>query len=294
MKIILGIPDLKIPVWTFKQPLMVNQLNWNNLSWENETWVDSGGYQIMVKGIKVEIEKVVEKYKILDATQYMSLDIPSNPCHKPSELNYKYFEYLYGVFDKKIVPVIHAYDVESIKKSIDFYSKYTDLVAFGGIIPPTLNKSGNKKLAVTIYHLVRKLWKGKIHVLGAGSPFMRKVYFNANSVDTSTYRIKGIHGMVIIPGKGERYVGERKIVWGTRRASEEELENLLSFLDRTNYPFPIRLDNWVDRSLINAWVLLNSEYEINNPLIEYSKKLDSFPEDEIEEEVNELCMRATI
>ncbi len=43
MKIILGIPDLKIPVWTFKQPLMVNQLNWNNLSWENETWVDSGG-----------------------------------------------------------------------------------------------------------------------------------------------------------------------------------------------------------------------------------------------------------
>jgi len=38
------------------------------------------------------------------ATTIHELDIPSNPCHKPSELNYKYFEYLYAVFDKKIVP----------------------------------------------------------------------------------------------------------------------------------------------------------------------------------------------
>ncbi|WP_338603968.1 hypothetical protein V6M85_05415 [Sulfolobus tengchongensis] len=294
MKIILGIPDLKIPVWELKSPLMINQLNWNELNWKNETWVDSGGYQIMVKGIKVDLQKVIEKYKLLDATRYMSLDIPTKPCQKPSELNYKHFEYLYSVFDKKIIPVIHAYDTDSIKKAVDFYSQYTDIVAFGGIVPPTLNRSGNKKLAVAMYHLVRKIWRGSIHVLGAGSPFMRKVYFNADSVDTSTYRVKGIHGMVLIPGKGERYVGERKIIWRARRANEAELETLLTFLDKTHYPFTVRLDNWIDRSLINAWVLLNSEYEIEHPLIKYSRYLDNQTEEELEDEVNELCMRTTL
>ncbi|BDB99058.1 hypothetical protein [Saccharolobus caldissimus] len=291
MKIILGIPDFKIPIWEFKTPLMINQLNWEKIPWENETWVDSGGYQIMKRGISIDLDKVIEKYKMLNASYYMSLDIPPLPCNKPSETNFKNFDYLYSRFDKKIIPVVHAYDTESIKKAVDFYTNYTDTIAFGGIVPPTLNRSGNKKLAVAMYHLVRKLWRGKIHVLGAGSPFMRKVYFDADSVDTSTYRVKGIHGMIIIPGKGERYVGERKIVWKARRANEEELEILLSFLDKTHYPFEVRFDNWIDRSLINAWVLLHSEYEINHPLIRYSKELSTKNIEEIEEEINELCMQ---
>ncbi|MEM0131845.1 MAG: hypothetical protein QXN74_07285 [Saccharolobus sp.] len=288
MKIILGIPDTKVPIWKICDiPLMINQLMWDSVEWENETWVDSGGYQIMVKKRKIGLEDVLEKYKILNADYYISLDIPATPCEKPSELNFKHFEYLYTKFDnKKIIPVIHAYDVESIKKAIDFYSQYTDYIAFGGIVPPSLNKVANKKLAVAMYRLVRKEWKGKIHVLGAGSPFMRKVFYDADSVDTSTYRVKAIHGMVLLPGKGERYVGERKISWGARRISEDELESLKVFLEKTHYSFPIRFDNWIDRSLINAWVLLHSEYEIDHPLIRYSHNITN-----PEAEVNELCRK---
>ena len=288
MKIILGIPDTKVPIWKICDiPLMINQLMWDSVEWENETWVDSGGYQIMVKKRKIGLEDVLEKYKILNADYYISLDIPATPCEKPSELNFKHFEYLYTKFDnKKIIPVIHAYDVESIKKAIDFYSQYTDYIAFGGIVPPSLNKVASQKLAVAMYRLVRKEWKGKIHVLGAGSPFMRKVFYDADSVDTSTYRVKAIHGMVLLPGKGERYVGERKISWGARRISEDELESLKAFLEKTHYPFPIRFDNWVDRALINAWVLLHSEYEEDNPLIRYAHNIT-----DPEAEINELCRR---
>ncbi|TRM84566.1 hypothetical protein DJ522_04230, partial [Sulfolobus sp. F3] len=173
---------------------------------------------------------------------------------------------------------------ENIKKAVDFYSQYTDIVAFGGIVPPSLNGGGGKKLAIAMYRLLRKLWKGKIHVLGAGSPFMRKLFYDADSVDTSTYRVKAIHGMIIIPGKGERYVGERKIVWKARRATQEEIETLLSFLERTHFPFQPRLEDWVSRALINAWVLLHSEYEKDHPLIKYTKSLK-----EPEEELTELC-----
>jgi 7-cyano-7-deazaguanine tRNA-ribosyltransferase len=281
MKIVLGLQDTKVPVWEFSTPLMINQLNWNSISWDNETWVDSGGYQIMVKGISVNLDNVVEKYKILNAHYYMSLDIPSSPCSKPSDLNFKHFEYLYSRLEKRVIPVIHAYDVDSIKKAVDFYSQYTDTVAFGGIVPPSLNGGGGKKLAIAMYRLLRKEWKGKIHVLGAGSPFMRKLFYDADSVDTSTYRVKAIHGMVIIPGKGERYVGERKIVWKARRATEEELETLMTFLERTHFPFPIRLNDWIGRSLINAWVTLNSEYEETHYLIEYSRNIKD-PETEAE------------
>ncbi|MEM3715459.1 MAG: hypothetical protein QXF82_10980, partial [Nitrososphaeria archaeon] len=262
------------------------QLVWDSAEWKNETWVDSGGYQIMVRKMQISVDAVLEKYKRLNADYYISLDIPATPCEKPSELNFKHFEYLYTKLDKNIIPVIHAYDVESIKKAIDFYSQYTDYIAFGGIVPPSLNKIANKKLAVAMYRLVRKEWKGKIHVLGAGSPFMRKVFYDADSVDTSTYRVKAIHGMVLLPGKGERYVGERKINWGSRRISEDELELLKVFLEKTHYPFPIRFDNWIDRSLINAWVLLHSEYEADHPLIKYSHSIT-----DPEAEINELCRK---
>ncbi|MBW9140852.1 MAG: hypothetical protein K1T65_03995 [Candidatus Aramenus sp.] len=290
MKVILGIPDARVPVWELGTPLMVNQLSWDRVPWPNETWVDSGGYQIMLRGVKVDLNAVLEKYKLLDAKYYMSLDVPPpTPCSKPSEVNFKHFEYLYTSLEKKIIPVIHAYDVESLKEAVDFYSQYTDTVAFGGIVPPSLNGGGGKKLAIATYKLLRREWKGKVHVLGAGSPFMRKLFYDADSVDTSTYRIKAIHGMVLIPGLGERYVGDRKIVWKAKRATHEEVETLLSFLEKTRFPFTPKLDHWKGRALINAWVLLHSEYEVDNPLIAYSKELE-----DPEEEVNELCLRKAL
>ena len=62
MKIILGIPDTKVPIWKICDiPLMINQLMWDSVEWENETWVDSGGYQIMVKKKNISLDEVFEK-----------------------------------------------------------------------------------------------------------------------------------------------------------------------------------------------------------------------------------------
>ncbi|MCY0849380.1 hypothetical protein [Sulfuracidifex metallicus] len=264
MKIILGIPDLRLPIWDLGIPVMINQLSWEKIPWNNETWVDSGGYQILMRGLSLNLEAVYKKYLYLNANVFMSLDKPVSPCSSVPKENFSNFEYLYHKLDsKEIIPVVHAYKLEDLKKAIDFYKSYgVRKIAYGGIVPPTMGQKGSRSLVKHIYKFIRKSLESTwIHVLGAGSPYMRKVFHDAESVDTSTYRIKAIHGMIIIPGKGERYVGERKIVWRVKRASEEELETLYSFLDSTHFPFKPDLTHWKTRSMINAWVLINSSYE---------------------------------
>ena len=287
MEIFLGVQDLKIPVWEFNTSIMINQLKWDFIPWKNRTWVDSGGYQIMKKGIKICIKEVEKKYKILNADAYMNLDVPSSPCQSVDKANFENFEHLY-MREINVIPIIHAYNSGDIDKAIDFYTQYTDIIAFGGIVPPSLK--GGRKFIIYAYHYIRKSVK-RIHVLGAGSPFMRKIFFNTNSVDTATYRVKGVNGLILIPGKGEKYVGERNISWRTRRATKEELEILFSFLERTHYPYEIKLDNWIDRSLINAWVMLYSEYEGESWETRLSREVDKLSKSEIKDNIESFCKK---
>jgi hypothetical protein len=261
MKIILGIPDNRIPIWEFKTPIMFNQLKKVERVWENETWVDSGGYQIMKKGVRISVEEVIKRYKEVEGDYFISLDIPTPPCNPPSEESFSNYLKLYEA-EINVVPVIHAYPFEWVDKSLDFYKSHPPKVlAYGGVVPPILQKyKGGRLKTIVTYHYLRRKWGGSLHVMGAGSPYMRAVFFNADSVDTSTYRVKAIHGMVIIPGKGEKYVGVREIRWGTKRATNEEIEELLSFLDKTGFPFEVDLESWEGRALINAWVTIKSEY----------------------------------
>ncbi|BBG22734.1 hypothetical protein IC006_0018 [Sulfuracidifex tepidarius] len=287
MKIVLGIPDGRLPIWELGVPLMINQLTWEKIPWENETWVDSGGYQIMMRRMDVNLETVYKKYTYLNAKVFMSLDRPVPPCSPVPRENFQNFEFLYHKLeDREIVPVIHAYNRESLMESIDFYKSYgVKKIAYGGIVPPTMGQRGSRDLVRKIYKVIRKhLSSTWIHVLGAGSPYMRTIFYDANSVDTSTYRIKAIHGMVIIPGKGERYVGERKIVWRVKRASQEELDSLLSFLEKTSFPFRVDLSHWKQRSLINAWVLIKSSYSSKRQEVEPEMNLS-----EMEDEIGEQC-----
>jgi len=285
MQIFLGVQDLKVPVWVFGSLVMINQLSWSSIHWGNTTWVDSGGYQIMKRGIKIDIKDVERKYKILNANAYMNLDIPSFPCQSVDERNFKHFEYFHEK-EIDVIPIIHAYNAEDIDRAIDFYTQYTDTIAFGGIVPPTLK--GGRKFVIYTYHYIRKAVR-RVHVLGAGSPFMRKIFFNADSGDTASYRIRGAMGHVLIPGKGERYVGERKKSWRTKSVTKEELEMLFSFLEKTHYPYEININDWVNRSLINAWVMLYSDYEGESWEMKLSREMDKVNRDEIKDKITVLC-----
>lgn len=269
MRVVLGVHDGLVRVWDFVDgEFLVNQLRWEEVRRRGlgrVDWVDSGGYQFMMRGLRLDVRRVLEVYKGIEARYYMTLDQPPRDLdgREAMERNVALFEELYERFDLEgaLVPVIHFYyPVELMVEAAERYARYSRVVAYGGIIPPLLRRTRFRFPSLAGIALLRKVWKGVIHVLGAGSPIMLYLASVAggDSADTSTWRVKAAYGHVLIPGKGERSVG-RSRTWATPRATDEELSLLGEFLRRTGFPlmdsFRDLISSFEGRAVINAWVV---------------------------------------
>jgi len=283
MRIVLGVVDNHLRPWEFipDVEVMINNLVWR---WSRPrasiVWVDSGGYQIMVKGLKISIERIIEKYRMLDADIYMSLDIPPRDLYcRDRELvkkNIENYEILRTrLEDKEIIPVIHSYSLELLLYALDVYrSLGAKMIAYGGVVPPTLARNGNGSRLIPIVGLALlvKTSRLPIHVLGLGSPTMINIVrvLGVHSCDTSTWRVKAAYGKILIPGHGERYVGNRQIRFGRVYAKSEEIEYLKESLRRTGFPYIDSVDNMLKtfegRAIINAWIVvkLHNEFSPKN------------------------------
>jgi len=278
LKIVLGVADGSIPIWRFLTvDIMVNQLNINTRLFEglkfakengNNTFVDSGGYQILVKRKKIDIKTVIEKYKKIDADYFFSLDIPIYNWSKEMEqmilTNISNYEVLYtNLEDKNIIPVIHLYPYDLMVKAVEKYLEYDPpLIGYGGIVPPMIRKTRLRLKALIGAIILRRLLPGRrIHVLGIGSYIMTRIIkeIGVDSIDTSTWRVKAAYGHVIIPGLGERYVGNRNLKFGTPRIRPNEIRILYNHLVMTKFPFIDKfndlLNSFKGRAIINAWII---------------------------------------
>ena len=270
----LGIDDGNIPVWKYlDNDVMANQLLLRKPHIraripEERLWVDSGGYQIMVRGLQISLDDISRAYRRINAKRFLSLDYPvSDPMHATPEIiernKNNFLKLIKDNPDKEILPVVHLYPAKYLLEVTAFYrSLGIDTIAYGGIVPPLLRKTNLRMKSLIGFIILRKAFPNiKIHVLGAGSFLMIKILkaLGANSADTSTWRVKAAYGHVIIPGKGERYVGNRKIKFHTPRATPEELETLKKELKTTGFPlthkFEELLTNFKGRALINAWII---------------------------------------
>ena len=273
MRVVLGVHDGLVRVWELVDgEFLVNQLRWAEVRRRGlgrVDWVDSGGYQFMMRGLRLDVARVLEAYRGIEARYYMALDEPPRDLdgREVMERNVALFEELYERFDLggALVPVIHFYyPVELMVEAAERYARYSRVVAYGGIIPPLLRRTRYRFPSLAGIALLRKVWRGTIHVLGAGSPIMLYLASVAggDSADTSTWRVKAAYGHVLIPGKGERSVG-RSRTWATPRASEEELGLLESFLRRTGFPlaesFRELIKGFTGRAIVNAWVVSRTD-----------------------------------
>ncbi len=271
--IVFGIPDVEIRLWEFIKEIeiMINNLRWR---WgrppAHRIWVDSGGYQIMIKGLRIELANIIDRYRELDADIYISLDFPPQElCTQSKDIvmrNIATFEKLYTKLDNKlIVPVIHCYKADLILEALDIYKSYgIKIIAFGGAVPPSLAKfgRGSRIIPFLALALLRKVFNGWIHALGiGGSPSMYQALkiLGVNSLDSSSWRTKAAYGKIIIPGLGERYVGNGEASFGRKDLSKGELELLINALRVTNFPFIDSIEDMIKtfygRALINAWII---------------------------------------
>ncbi len=273
MELVFGAADGSIPIW---EVLPSIEVMINNLSWRHprprarRVWVDSGGYQAMVKGIKLSIEKVVERYRKLDADLFMSLDIPPRTlCPEDRELvkqNIENFDELRSrLEDREIVPVVHCYSPELMLEALDVYQSLgAKIIAFGGAVPPSMARMGRgSRLAPLIaLAIVVKASKRPVHALGiGGSVTMYTVLktLGAHSADSSSWRVKAAYGKVLVPGLGERYVGDGRARFGRVDMRSEDMELLKRSLEATGFPYMDRLDEMLNtfrgRAIINAWII---------------------------------------
>ncbi len=315
--IVFGLPDTNVPVWEVipKCNVMVNALKGFKMKLPKgvRVWVDSGGFQILMKGLRINVVSLIRIYRNLDADIYMSLDIPPQRLGvNDKELlkaNLSNFEFLYEKLDDKIVvPIVHAsLHPDAIVEFIDIISKTygCKYLACGGAVPLVLSKwgRGSKLYAILAMTLVRKMFRGWLHALGVGGSNVMKVLIsilNFDSFDSTAWRIKAAYGKVMVPGVGERYVGTRGIRFGKTHLSENEYEILIKFLRSTGFPYANKvnelLQTFVGRAIINAWVLAYSRVDDSNTysrtkfkwLFTKAKEINELSNDEIREMMNRI------
>ena len=271
MKLVFGISSSRSYFFKTNFPVLINQLRFKRKTWKNETWVDSGGYQIILHGLEISPQEIVQKYKSIDAYAFFSLDIPSifSPIDKR---NFEYFEYLYTKIEwiEKIIPVLHIYPIQDIDEAIDFYKQYTYYFAIGGII-------ASSKMKVLIYTFPWIFYVRKkvpyLHVLGMSAPYFLQIFNNMQSMDTATHSITTSFREIFWFDGTRRYVGNQKTVRERYRLTEEEKEKLFEFLDKINFPFEYDLSNRKILEVINAYILIYNNWNIVNKYTRYANKL---------------------
>lgn len=249
-----------------------------------QLWIDSGGFQIMRKGIRVRIEKIAQIYERIDADIYISLDYPTLPTdgekerRKKIEKNKQNFDFLYRRFpDKKIIPVIHfAPSLEEYDELLKFYiDEYDlDIIAFGGFVPPLMSVKGTKKSrlkGILALKYVATFMKNNVHVMGIGAATTISILkaLNIKSTDSAAWRVKAAYGKIILPWGGERHVSNREINFGRKKLSQDEFQQLIQLI-RTHDSFPFQeyleniesyledivFKNFEMRAIFNAWIVL--------------------------------------
>lgn len=273
MKLIFGVPDKSVPIWDFLPSIevMINNLGWR---WGRPparvVWVDSGGYQAMVRGAKLRLEDVVARFRSLDGDIYISLDTPpTSLCPDDRGLvlrNIEVFDVLRSRLDDRVVvPVVHCYAPHLMLEAIDIYrSLGAKIIAFGGAVPPSMARMGRGSRVAPLIALAIavKASRVPIHALGiGGSITMYSVVkvLGASSVDSSSWRVKAAYGKILVPGLGERYVGNGRARFGRVDLKPHELEMLKQYLEKTGFPYIDKVEEMLrtfrGRAIINAWVI---------------------------------------
>jgi hypothetical protein len=271
MKLVFGLSSPTSYILKTNFPILINQLRFRKKTWKNETWIDSGGYQIILHGLEISIDDVLQKYKMIDAYAFFSLDIPSIFASLDKR-NFEYFEYLYTKIEyiEKIIPVIHIYPIQDVDEAIDFYKQYTYYFAVGGLV-------ASSKMKILIYTFPWVFYVRKkvpyLHVLGMPAPYFIQAFNFAESMDTATYtKITGFRELFWFDGS-RKYVGNRKTTRERYRLTEEEKEQFFEFLDKINFPFEYDLNNRKILEVMNAYILVYNEWRIDNKYTRYADKL---------------------
>jgi queuine/archaeosine tRNA-ribosyltransferase len=301
--ILLWIGEQKVPVMTDRTSdfVMDSVINYYDderprLAYRaGKLFMDSGAFTASIKGLTLERERVIFIQESLRPTLTIPLDFPFRPRMSITDMekrwemtkdNILYWQYSTTI--KRIVPPLHAWNKESLLKNLLWLQKHanSEYIAIGSIVNPNFtNFSGffgdrqpSKELIDMIAFTIKSVNEHsdfKVHLMGFGSsPLMLHLgyYLGAESTDSSGYRRKAAYGKIILPGTGERYVGNSSANFGVKSLSSSKNSKELLLLRKCDCPVcrvnqDLLWSDWKARAIHNEHVI-KKEARIARQLIQ--------------------------
>jgi tRNA-guanine family transglycosylase len=259
----------------------------NYLKFDGKIMLDSGGFQFQKHAeINVNINKIIEIQKILKPDISVVLDFPLSPSEtkianeRRQKITLRNIEHYLEEWDDcdDILPVIHGYSPENIKKFInalvDVWGYEPKKVGVGSLVPlmkghnklkeyyGTNGHNSSRKFIVDIVSTVREeLPESFIHVFGVGASITSMYIMftlGINSVDSVAWRLQAAGGKLALPLIGTRILKKAPNSWA-RPISKKEWEryNCQCIICRGSGQKLKELNDYYKRALHNIWTYMN-------------------------------------
>jgi len=241
---------------------------------------DSGAYTATRKGISLDPYKILEIQEKLRSDIYVPLDYPFTAEMTISEIQDRWKKTIENTRlwvealnrKKDVMPIVHALGQQNLYETVKILSNIAgnaDYMGFGTIMftkDDIKGYLGDRRLSISFINalmefikVVKEEYGFKVHIAGFGSSPLTlylAIYLGIDSVDSSGFRRRAAYGKILLPGKGERYVGRGDARFGITKLSSEDLQQIKECdcpICRTD---PSLLwKSWRARAIHNEWVL---------------------------------------
>ena len=247
-------------------------------------FLDNGAFTARMKGIELDIERIISLQEHIWPDLTIPLDYPFLPGMPRSEMRKLWKKTAENILywqdstklNGRLVPSLHAWSRTSLHENIKWLQKKanTELVALGSVVDPNFSNFkgffGDRQptrelIDMTSFALsaIEKESNFKVHLMGWGSsPLMLHLgyYLGIGSLDSMGYRRKAAFGKIILPGRGERYLGDTTSNFGNVTFKNPKNVNDIELLERCICPIcrtnKYQLwDDWRARAIHNEWVI---------------------------------------
>jgi 7-cyano-7-deazaguanine tRNA-ribosyltransferase len=266
-------------------PRLKNLEGWDRIRGNAPLLMDSGGYRLLSDShFQLSPQHVMRGYRSIRPDFGVILDLPLDPGHSDWSNQKRWLRTLGntkwmlrndGLVN--LVPVIHGYTARQLRQACDEIAGLTQptLIGLGSLVPllkrglqrrSLLHEWGSVEvyLRYAISYLRERFPISAIHVFGVGSVgTMRMVVAaGADSMDSSSWRMKAAHGALIVPGGNDRFVSPGEGRKGLTKDDRKSLGRCSCPVcrGRTIPSRMFRLDNgrgntFANRAVHNAYVL---------------------------------------
>ncbi|MCE2506231.1 MAG: hypothetical protein J4F36_07150 [Nitrosopumilaceae archaeon] len=269
-----------------------------------ELFLDNGAYTANMQDLELDLERIIEIQEILDPDRTIPFDYPFKTGMSTPQMKKRWEETAQNIkfwqtsttLDGRLVPSIHAWNKRSLKKNLKWLQKFgdSDYLAVGSVVNPEFAKytgffgdrQPNKTLIDMLSYTIENIKENtdfNTHIMGLGSSPLSLhfgYYLGIESTDSSGYRRKAAFGQIVLPGTGERYVGNNTATFGGGVSLKRKDKKLLS---KCNCPIcrinqDALWDDWMARAIHNDYVM-KEERKLAEKLVEegqesYEKYLD--------------------